>query len=91
MNALPIQTIRPPRDVIDELVTNFGIRQVLLAVIKRMFKRSRPPDADELHRALSRARVEGLSDHLRKDMGLPPDTQHRFEVELISITNGFIR
>lgn len=91
MNALPIHTGRPPRDVIDELIASFGVRPVLFAVIKRMFKRSRPPDIEAHRLALSRARIEGLSDRLRKDVGLPPETPHRFEVHLISITNGFIR
>ena len=45
MNALPIENAQTPREVIDDLVASFGLRRVLLAVITRVFRRTRPPDS----------------------------------------------
>ena len=89
MNALPLDTNHTPREVIDDLVANFGFRRVLLAVLTQVFKRSQPPDAGPFPRLEAQDGVDGLSDHLRKDLGLPPNANRRLDVDLISINRGF--
>jgi len=89
MNALPLDTNHTPREVIDDLVANFGFRRVLLAVLTQIFKRSQPPDVGPFPRLETQGGVDGLSDHLRKDLGLPPNANRRLDVDLISINRGF--
>ncbi len=91
MNALPLDNSHTPRDVIDDLIANFGFRRVFLAVLARMFKRSRPPDALEFKGLYSHSNADVLCDHLRKDIGLPPNTKRKLEIDLIAINREFYR
>jgi hypothetical protein len=83
MNALPIENAQTPGDVIDELVASFGFRRVALAVIARIFRRTRPPDSVTFPALVRQPGVEHLSDHLRRDLGLEPDHGCKFHVDLI--------
>lgn len=89
MNALPLDTNQTPRAVIDDLVANFGMRRVLLAVLTRVFRRSRPPDTGPFPMLAAQTNIDGLSDHLRKDLGLPPNANRRVEIDLISSNQRF--
>ena len=86
MNALPLDTTQTPREVIDELVANFGFRRVFLTVLSRMVRRSRPPDL-----MYKQADISVLDDHLRRDIGLPPCDRRRLEIDLIAINREFYR
>jgi len=91
MNALPLNTPHTPREVIDDLIANFGFRRVFLAILSRMVRRSRPPDTAPFPELARQAKVDGLSDHLRRDLGLPPNNNRRIEIDLISINREFYR
>jgi hypothetical protein len=83
MNALPLENVQNPGDVIDELVAGFGFRTVALAVIARIFRRTRPPDSANFPTLARQPGVEHLSDHLRRDIGLEPDYGRKFHVDLV--------
>ncbi|WP_341367530.1 hypothetical protein [Yoonia sp. BS5-3] len=87
MNALPLDTSQTPREVIDDLVASFGLRRVLLAVLTRVFRRSRPPDAPSFPNLHWQPDVDNLSAHLRQDLGLPPET-NTFLVDHITLRPG---
>lgn len=91
MNALPLDNSHTPRDVIDDLIASFGFRRVFLAVLTRMFKRSRPPDAIGFGRLFAQDSTEHLCDHLRRDIGLPPNTKRKLEIDLVAINREFYR
>ena len=84
MNALPLENAQNPREVIDDLVANFGLRRVLLAVITWSFRRTRPPDSPSFPNLRQQPGVDNLSEHLRRDLGLPPDTGSTFRIDLIT-------
>ena len=88
MNALPIENAQTPREVIDDLVASFGLRRVLLAVITRVFRRTRPPDSPSFPNLRRQPGVDTLSEHLRRDLGLPPDTGRAFRIDLITHRRG---
>lgn len=88
MNALPLDNAQTPGEIIDDLVASFGARRVLMAVITRVFRRTRPPDSRSFPKLRWQPGVEDLSDHLRKDLGLPPDTGRVFMVDQITISRG---
>ncbi|MCK0122279.1 MAG: hypothetical protein ABJO29_10285 [Yoonia sp.] len=81
MNALPIKT-PTPQEIIDDLVAEFGIKKVVLATVARLFKRTRPPDLA----VEKQPGVDGLSDRMRADIGLPPqDHAQQFKIDLITM------
>ena len=84
MSARPLNTAQIPREVIDDLVANFGLRRVLFAVLTRIFRRTRPPDPRGLLRLARQPGVDELSDHLRRDLGLPPDNSRTIKVDLLT-------
>ena len=77
MNALPVKDRKFPSEIIDELIADYGFRKVALALVKRIMPRSRPPDA---RRAVPKVGV--MSDHLRRDLGLPPEDKPLAYVDL---------
>ncbi len=81
MNALPMKNPQPLGAVVDELVANFGLRQVLLAVAARLFRKQHPPDSGTFPKLVKQPGVDRLSDHLRADLGLQPDTHHRMHID----------
>ncbi|MEP1521950.1 hypothetical protein [Ascidiaceihabitans sp.] len=85
MNALPLDNSHTPREVIDDLIASFGFRRVFFAVLTRVFKRSRPPDAIGFGRLCAQTSTDHLCDHLRRDIGLPPNTKHKLEIDLFAI------
>lgn len=60
MSPLSPSAPRPSRDIIDRAIARHGAGRVLLAAALSLLRpRSRPPD------------LGALSDHLRRDIGLP--------------------
>ena len=72
MTALPLKTTNSPHAAIDDLIADFGIRPVLIAFVARLFRRKPQivPNVPETGRP---PRVDGLNNHLRADLGLPPE------------------
>ena len=64
MNALNLRSAREIRAPIDQLIQTYGLFPVVAALIRAAFRRkkTRPPPI----------RLADLSDHLRRDIGLPP-------------------
>ncbi len=85
MNALPLKNPTPLAEVVDDLVANFGLRRVLLAVAARLFRNQHPPDSLSFPKLGRQPGVETLSDHLRQDLGLPPDMHHRIHIDPIML------
>lgn len=85
MNALPLNNPKNPKEIIDELVASVGLRRVLLAVLTQVFRRTRPPDSASFPTLHKQPGLESLSDHLRKDLGLPPDTGRTTIIDPITI------
>lgn len=69
MNAQLTGPTRPIREVLDPIIADYGIKQVMLAVLGRLARRPRPPD-DALQKR--HKRLIPLDNHLRQDIGLPP-------------------
>jgi hypothetical protein len=80
MNALPVKT-PTPQEIIDDLVSEFGIKKIVFVTIARLFKRSRPPDRTPFH-----PNVYGLDNRLRADIGLPPLEGQRVYVDPMLLT-----
>ncbi|WP_298292985.1 hypothetical protein [uncultured Litoreibacter sp.] len=59
-------------ELVDELVSSFGARRVLLAITARLIKRTRPPDTTGLPALHAQPGVDDLPDDIRADIGLPP-------------------
>lgn len=85
MNALPLKNPTPLAEVVDDLVANFGLRRVLLAVAARLFRKQHPPDSLSFPKLGRQPGIETLSDHLRQDLGLPPDMHHRIHIDPIML------
>ena len=85
MNALPLKNPTPLAEVVDDLVANFGLRRVLLAVAARLFRKQHPPDSLSFPKLGRQPGIETLSDHLRQDLGLPPDMHHRIHTDPIML------
>jgi hypothetical protein len=82
MNALPLKNRREPSEIIDDLIEDYGVRRVALAILSRIHKRSRPPDGVVRDRQVMEPRIDVLSDHLRRDLGLPPEGPPKAHVDL---------
>ena len=85
MNALPLKSPEPLNAVVDELVASFGLRRVVMAVAARLFRKQHPPDRRPFAVAGRRPAADYLSDHLRKDMGLPPDNYGKVQIDPIML------
>ncbi|MEO0929286.1 MAG: hypothetical protein AAFY14_01360 [Pseudomonadota bacterium] len=85
MNALPLKGPQPLADVVDDLVANFGLRRVVLAVAARLFRKQHPPDSASFPMLGRQRGVDTLSDHLRQDLGLPPDIHHKIHIDPIML------
>lgn len=85
MNALPYKNPQTPGAVIDDLIANYGFRKVLLAVAARLFRKQHPPDSAEFPTLRAQPGVDRLTAHLRKDLGLPPETQHQIHIDPIML------
>ena len=72
MNALPLKQGPHLSEVVDGLIADFGLRRVLLALMARIVKRTRPPDTTSRHSLAAQPGVEWLDDRVRADIGLPP-------------------
>lgn len=82
MNALPLKNRREPSEIIDDLITDHGFLRVIWALAGRLIKRSRPPDAIIQKPRAYDPRIDVLSDHLRRDLGLPPEGPPKAHVDL---------
>ena len=90
MNALPLKSGRTPQAVIDELVADFGFKQVFLAVAARVFRKSGPAKKDQASQRENLLKVENMDDHLRFDLGLPPSSDNKlFTDPLILLRKDF--
>ena len=68
MNATPVKERILLNETIDELFASFGARKVFFEVTARLFKKIHPPDVVQ-----KQLKVGGMSAHIRKDIGLPPE------------------
>lgn len=68
MNTTPVKEQILLNETIDELFASFGAKKVLFEVTARLFRKFHPPDTVKT----TDLQVSGMSDHMRKDMGLPP-------------------
>ena len=87
MNALPIEPNTPLKVTLDELIDDYGLRTVLMALLRRLTKRTRPPDIKVGHTAKDAPKLDLLNDHLRADLGLPPAEPNRALVDLNALWN----
>ncbi|MDX8354687.1 hypothetical protein [Cognatiyoonia sp. IB215182] len=85
MNALPLKNPQPLTEVVDDLVANFGLRRVILAVAARLFRKQHPPDIQAQSSQSKRRNVDLLSNHLRQDLGLPPQTHQQVRIDPIML------
>lgn len=85
MNALPLDNSHNPREVVADLVASFGFRRVLLAVLSQVFRRTRPPDPESFPELRKQPGLDTLSNHLRKDLGLPPDNSRTIHIDPVTI------
>ena len=87
MNALPLKNRPHLSEMVDELIADFGARRVLLALVARLIKRTRPPDTRPGRATgqdlAAQAGVELLDDRVRADIGLPPKRE-RPNVDLLA-------
>jgi hypothetical protein len=68
MNALPVSDDFPLVETVERLIERHGPRRLLMAVLGRLVRR----------RTERPARFPGhLSDHMRRDIGMPPEAYHR--------------
>ncbi|PTX54142.1 hypothetical protein C8N43_2949 [Litoreibacter ponti] len=85
MNALPLKSPdtlgTTLNDTLDDLIADHGLRPVLLGLLARIAKRTRPPD----HKY---ERLDLLDDHMRADLGLPPAEPHKAKVDLHLLMRG---
>jgi hypothetical protein len=82
MNALPVKN-PTPQAMIDDLIATFGTKTVIFAMIARLFKRTRPPDSTTFPGIADQPGVDQLTDHLRADIGLPPNEHNRIVIDPI--------
>ncbi|PUB14231.1 hypothetical protein [Yoonia sediminilitoris] len=87
MNALPLKSSSSPGAVIDELIANHGFNRVFLAVAARLFRKQYPPDPVTTDQAL---RIDGLSAHLRNDVGLLPEHGHRIHIDPLTTQDEWV-
>ncbi|SFR43022.1 hypothetical protein [Litoreibacter janthinus] len=82
MNALPLEPRPVLTDTLDELINDHGLHRVVLTLLGRLAKRTRPPDIKVGPKAADVPGLDLLNDHLRADLGLPPAAPNRAMVEL---------
>lgn len=82
MNALPLKPGQSPADIIEELIANHGLRAVVLALVTKLVKRTRPPDMVADPALRDQPEIDQLSDRMRADIGLPPKTPERAHIDL---------
>lgn len=82
MNALPLKPDTNVKDTLDALIDDHGLRPVLLSLLARITKRTRPPDRKVGPRGKDAPRLDLLNDHLRADLGLPPAPPSRAHIDL---------
>lgn len=67
MNAAVLHRKQAPDLAVEKLISEYGLRPVLLSVAVLIFRR----------RKTARTNVQDLSDHIRQDIGLPPVPEQR--------------
>lgn len=67
MNAAVLHRKQAPDLAVEKLISEYGLRPVLLSVVVLIFRR----------RKSARTNVEDLPDHIRQDIGLPPVPEQR--------------
>lgn len=82
MNAYPLKPGTQVKDTLDALIADHGLRPVLLTLLSRLTKRTRPPDTGVGLKATDVPKLDLLNDHLRADLGLPPAPSKRAYVDL---------
>lgn len=82
MNALPLKNRREPSEIIDDLIADHGFVRVIWALVGGVGRRSRPPDRIYTDEIIDTPRIDLLSDHLRRDLGLPPEGAPKACVDL---------
>lgn len=82
MNALPIEPHTPLRETLDDLIHDYGLRQVTMALLRRLAKRTRPPDTKVGLSVKDAPKLDLMNDHLRADLGLPPAQPNKALIDL---------
>ncbi len=68
MNAFTVDKGHPPDATLQRLIEQHGLRAMLLGILSAALR---------VRRNRARLRHHDLPDHLRRDVGLPPLTDHR--------------
>jgi len=89
MNALPLKPNTNVKDTLDALIADHGLRPVLLSLLGRITKRTRPPDTKVGRPRHTPERLDLLDDHLRADLGLPPKGPYRAYVDLEALRHRY--
>jgi len=89
MNALHVKPGVSLKHTLDELIADHGLRSVLLALLGRITKRTRPPDISVGPAAKDAPGLDLLNDHLRADLGLPPALPKRSFPELHGLSDRY--
>jgi len=87
MNALPIEPNTSLKDTLEDLISDYGLRHVVLALLSRLAKRTRPPDIKVGPKVKDAPQLDLLNDHLRADLGLPPAERNKAYVDLHALWN----
>lgn len=72
MNAVPMKPKVALSETLDDLIADHGLRPVILGLLGRLAKRTRPPDTKVKPRRGPAPRLDQINDHMRADLGLPP-------------------
>ncbi|MEP4125331.1 MAG: hypothetical protein ABJL98_11505 [Lentilitoribacter sp.] len=68
MNTMPVKKNTQLNEAVEELFASYGTMTVLFEVTARLFRKFHPPDTA----SVPNLDTFGMSDHMRKDIGLPP-------------------
>lgn len=88
MTSLPIKKTQSPHAVIDGLIADFGLKSVLLAIAGRILRGRKTTDSADFPGLIHQRGVDQLSDHLRRDMGLPHDIGRKITIDPIVSMRG---
>lgn len=86
MNSVPVKHHDTPQVVLENLIADVGLKTVVFALIGRVFAFRKGADTAENLTLAKQPGVEYLSDHLRKDLGLPPCENQQFFVDPLTIS-----
>jgi len=85
MNSVPVKHYENPRDVLDNLIADVGLKTVVLTLLSRVLKLHKAGNTVNAPELAKQPGVDQLSDHLRQDMGLPPNEKRNLIIDPVTI------